>query len=62
MSSKFPELYPDSWIYSGFTSCNFDLWWKQNGGQDNDLRTTTWFQVDFYAQTALIRKFYHAVL
>ena len=32
LSSKFPEMYPDSWIYRGFTSCNFDLWWKQNGG------------------------------
>ena len=32
LSSKFPEMYPDSWIYHGFTSCNFDLWWKKNGG------------------------------
>ena len=41
-------MNPDSWIYRGFTSCNFDLWWKQNGGQDNDLRKTTWLQVDFF--------------
>ena len=40
-------MYPESWIYRGFTSCNFDLWWKQNGGQDNDLRETIWLQVDF---------------
>ena len=32
LSSKFPEMYPDSWIYRDFTGCNFDLWWKQNGG------------------------------
>ena len=40
-------MFPDSWIYRGFTSGNFDLWWKQNGGQDNDLRKTTQLQVDF---------------
>ena len=40
-------MYPDSWIYRGFTSCILDLWWKQNDGQDNDLRKTTWLQVDF---------------
>ena len=40
-------MYPDSWIYRGFTSCNFDLWWKQNGRQDSYLCKTTWLQVDF---------------
>ena len=40
-------MYPDSWIYCSFTSCNFDLWWKQNGGQDNDLRKTTCFKLIF---------------
>ena len=61
-SSKFPEMYPDIWIYCGFTSCNFDLWWKQNGGLDNDLRKIHTFKVIIYAQTASIWKFYHAVL
>ena len=39
-------MYPDSWIYRGFTSCNFDLWWKQNGGYGSDLQNT-WLQVDY---------------
>ena len=25
LSSKFPEMYPDSWTYRGFTSCIFDF-------------------------------------
>ena len=40
-------MYPDSWIYRGYASCNFDLWWNQNDGQDNDLRKTTLLEVDF---------------
>ena len=44
-------MYTDSWIYHGFTSCNFDLcqrlWWKQNDGWGNDLRKKTWLQVDY---------------
>ena len=47
-------MYPDSWIYRGFTSCNFDLCWKQNGGQDNDLRKIHGFRLLIYAQTALV--------
>ena len=47
-------MYPDSWIYRGFTSCNFDLCWKQNGGQDNDLRKIHGFKLLIYAQTALV--------
>ena len=54
-------MYPDSWIYRGFTSCNFDLWWKQNGGAWQRSPQNTWLQVDIYAQTALIWKFYNAV-
>ena len=52
LSSKFPEMYPDSWIYRGFKSCNFDIWWKQNGGYYNDLRKKTFygFQVDYLCQ------------
>ena len=62
LSSKFPEMYPDRWVYRGFMSCNFGLWWKQNGGSDNDLRKIHGFQLIIYAQTALIRKFYDTVL
>ena len=51
LSAKFPEMYPDSWIYRGFMSCNFDLcqrlWWKENGGWDNDLHKKTWLKVDY---------------
>ena len=47
-------MYPDSWIYRGFTSCNFDLCWKQNGGPDNDLRKIHGFRLLIYAQTALV--------
>ena len=47
-------MYPDSWIYRGFTSCNFDLCWKQNGGHDNDLRKIHGFRLLIYAQTALV--------
>ena len=47
-------MYPDSWIYRGFTSCNFDLWWKQNGGKDDDLRKIHGFKLIIYAQTTLI--------
>ena len=43
-------MYPDNRIYGGFTSCNFDLWWKQNGGSDNDLRKKTWLQFDYLCQ------------
>ena len=50
-------MYPDSWIYRLFTSCNFDLWWKQNG----DLRKIHGFKLIIYGQTALIWKFYNAV-
>ena len=54
-------MYPDSWIYRGFTSCNFDLWWKQNGGHGNDFRKIHGFKMIIYAQTALIWKFHNAV-
>ena len=54
-------MYPDSWIYRGFTSCNFDLWWKQNGGHGSDLRKIHGFKLIIYAQTALIWKFYNTV-
>ena len=54
-------MYPDSWIYRGFTSCNFDLWWKQNGGLGSDLRKIHGFKLISYAQTALIWKFHNAV-
>ena len=54
-------MYPDSWIYRGFTSCNFDLWLKQNGGHGSDLRKIHGFKYIIYAQTALIWKFYNAV-
>ena len=47
-------MYPDSWIYRGFTSCNFDLCWKQNGGYDNNLRKIHGFRMLIYAQTALV--------
>ena len=47
-------MYPDSWIYRGFTSCNFDVCWKQNGGQVNDLRKIHGFRLLIYAQTALV--------
>ena len=47
-------MYPDSWIYRGFRRCNFDLCWKQNGGQDNDLRKIHGFRLLIYAQTALV--------
>ena len=47
-------MYPDNWIYRGFASCNFDLCWKQNGGQDNDLRKIHGFRLLIYAQTALV--------
>ena len=60
-SSKFLEMYPDSWIYRGFTSCNFDLCWKQNGGQDNDLRKIR-LQVAYLCTDGFSLKFYHAVL
>ena len=40
-------MYPDSWIYRGFTSCNFDHWWKQNGGQDTDLDKIHGFKLIF---------------
>ena len=30
LSPKFSEMYPDSSIYRGFMSSNFDPWWKQN--------------------------------
>ena len=43
-------MYPDSWIYRGFTSCNFDLWWKQNGGTTNSAK----YKLIIYAQTTLI--------
>ena len=42
------------WIYRGFTSCNFDLCWKQNGGPDNDLRKIHGFRLLIYALTALV--------
>ena len=54
-------MYPDSWIYRGFTSCNFGLWWKQNGGHNSNLRKIHGFKLIIYAQTALICKFYNAV-
>ena len=43
-------MYPDSWMYRGFTGCNFDLWWKQNGGQVNDLHKNEWLQVEYLCQ------------
>ena len=45
-------MYPDSWIYCGFKSCNFDLWWKQNGWHDSDLRKINGIKLTIYAQTA----------
>ena len=54
-------MYPDSWIYRGFKSCNFDLWWKQNGGHDSDLRKIDGFKSIIYAQIALIWKFQNAI-
>ena len=55
-------MYPDSWIYRGFKRvCNSDLWWKQNGGHDSDLRKIHGFKLIIYAQTALIWKFHNAV-
>ena len=54
-------MYPDSWIYLGFKSCNFDLWWKQNGGHHRDLCKIHGFKLIIYAQTALIWKFQNAV-
>ena len=43
-------MYPGSWIYRGFTGCNFDLWWKQNGGEVNDLHKNECLQVDYLCQ------------
>ena len=54
-------MYPDTWIYRSFKSCNFDLWWKQNGGHGSDLRKILGFKLIIYIQTALIWKFQNAV-
>ena len=47
-------MYPDSKIYRGFTSHNFELWWKQNGTHDSDLRKIHGFKLIIYAQADLI--------
>ena len=62
LSSKSAQMYPDIWIYCILTSCNFDLWWKRNCGQDKDLRKMHGFKLIIYALTTLIWKFHHVVL
>ena len=54
-------MYPDSWIYRSFKSCNFDLWWKQNGGHGSNLRKIQGFKLIIHAWTVLIWKFQNAV-